>query len=133
MDRLDYIAKQQGRLTVTGAPQGYDAYMAAEAARRRGGPVVFVTTDDGEADAAARAKLGTEYESLIGTVRNVGYKAVRPARGRSAAAESDLAEDMDDDPYDDDVDIAGGTDGSVVDALRHADIPATPADALRRT
>ena len=29
-----------------------------------------------------RAKLGPEYESLIGTVRNVGYKAVRPARGR---------------------------------------------------
>ena len=28
-----------------------------------------------------RAKLGTEYESLIGTVRNVGYKAVRPAPG----------------------------------------------------
>ncbi|MCA1004798.1 response regulator transcription factor [Rhodococcus hoagii] len=27
-----------------------------------------------------RAKLGSEYESLIGTVRNVGYKAVRPAR-----------------------------------------------------
>lgn len=27
-----------------------------------------------------RAKLGTEYESLIGTVRNVGYKAVRPSR-----------------------------------------------------
>ncbi|MBL1080024.1 response regulator transcription factor [Nocardia sp. 2] len=26
-----------------------------------------------------RAKLGVEYESLIGTVRNVGYKAVRPA------------------------------------------------------
>ncbi|MDV2476818.1 winged helix-turn-helix transcriptional regulator [Rhodococcus zopfii] len=25
-----------------------------------------------------RAKLGPEYESLIGTVRNVGYKAVRP-------------------------------------------------------
>ena len=33
-----------------------------------------------------RAKLGTEYESLIGTVRNVGYKAVRPARGRTPAA-----------------------------------------------
>jgi DNA-binding response OmpR family regulator len=30
-----------------------------------------------------RAKLGPEYEALIGTVRNVGYKAVRPARGRS--------------------------------------------------
>ncbi|MDG3011606.1 response regulator transcription factor [Rhodococcus sp. D2-41] len=31
-----------------------------------------------------RAKLGTEYESLIGTVRNVGYKAVRPARTAGA-------------------------------------------------
>jgi DNA-binding response OmpR family regulator len=31
-----------------------------------------------------RAKLGSEHESLIGTVRNVGYKAVRPARGRPA-------------------------------------------------
>ena len=30
-----------------------------------------------------RAKLGTEYESLIGTVRNVGYKAV-PAPGGKA-------------------------------------------------
>ena len=33
-----------------------------------------------------RAKLGPEYEALIGTVRNVGYKAVRPARGRAAGA-----------------------------------------------
>ncbi|AIY49214.2 Phosphate regulon transcriptional regulatory protein PhoB (SphR) [Mycobacterium sp. VKM Ac-1817D] len=32
-----------------------------------------------------RAKLGPEYESLIGTVRNVGYKAVRPSRGRTPA------------------------------------------------
>ncbi|MCW2649897.1 MAG: response regulator with CheY-like receiver domain and winged-helix DNA-binding domain [Mycobacterium sp.] len=31
-----------------------------------------------------RAKLGTEYESLIGTVRNVGYKAVRPPRAPSS-------------------------------------------------
>jgi DNA-binding winged helix-turn-helix (wHTH) protein len=30
-----------------------------------------------------RAKLGPEHEALIGTVRNVGYKAVRPARGRA--------------------------------------------------
>lgn len=40
-----------------------------------------------------RAKLGTEYESLIGTVRNVGYKAVRPSRGAKsepAAAAGDL-------------------------------------------
>ena len=27
-----------------------------------------------------RAKLGTEHEQLIGTVRNVGYKFVRPGR-----------------------------------------------------
>lgn len=54
MDRLDYIAKQQGRLTVSGAPQGYDAYLAAEAARRRGGPVLFVALDDLQAEAAAR-------------------------------------------------------------------------------
>jgi transcription-repair coupling factor (superfamily II helicase) len=55
LDRLDYIAKQQGRLTVSGAPQGYDAYVAAEAARRRGGPVLFVALDDVQADAAERA------------------------------------------------------------------------------
>ena len=36
-----------------------------------------------------RAKLGSDHESLIGTVRNVGYKAVRPNRGRAAAAEPD--------------------------------------------
>jgi len=40
-----------------------------------------------------RAKLGREHESLIGTVRNVGYKAVRPARGRSGSAVSDLSRD----------------------------------------
>jgi len=55
VDRLDYIAKQQGRLTVSGAPQGYDAYVAAESARRRNGPVLFVLQDDLQADAAGRA------------------------------------------------------------------------------
>ena len=43
-----------------------------------------------------RAKLGTEYESLIGTVRNVGYKAVRPSRGAGSAANPDLLDDIDD-------------------------------------
>lgn len=47
-----------------------------------------------------RAKLGPEYEALIGTVRNVGYKAVRPARGRTAPAEA--AEAGDDDKFADD-------------------------------
>jgi DNA-binding response OmpR family regulator len=31
-----------------------------------------------------RAKLGTEHEQLIGTVRNVGYKFVRPGRPTTA-------------------------------------------------
>ncbi|MDT7736010.1 MAG: hypothetical protein QOE12_3184, partial [Mycobacterium sp.] len=35
-----------------------------------------------------RAKLGPEYEALIGTVRNVGYKAVRPTRGRPPSGEA---------------------------------------------
>lgn len=35
-----------------------------------------------------RAKLGSEYESLIGTVRNVGYKAVRPSRGGRGGGET---------------------------------------------
>jgi DNA-binding response OmpR family regulator len=44
-----------------------------------------------------RAKLGTEYASLIGTVRNVGYKAVRPRRGGAgSAANPDLVDDTDD-------------------------------------
>ena len=30
-----------------------------------------------------------EYEALIGTVRNVGYKAVRPARGRSGSSDGE--------------------------------------------
>ena len=41
-----------------------------------------------------RAKLGPEYESLIGTVRNVGYKAVRPTRGRPPSSET-VADDDD--------------------------------------
>lgn len=36
-----------------------------------------------------RAKLGPEHEALIGTVRNVGYKAVRPARSRAPVTEPD--------------------------------------------
>lgn len=43
-----------------------------------------------------RAKLGPEYESLIGTVRNVGYKAVRPVRGKPPPAGSGGGDDVDD-------------------------------------
>jgi DNA-binding response OmpR family regulator len=43
-----------------------------------------------------RAKLGSEYESMIGTVRNVGYKFVRPPESggrRDAAAETPVEAD----------------------------------------
>ena len=38
-----------------------------------------------------RAKLGPEHEAMIGTVRNVGYKFVRPADGSRLVAETDPA------------------------------------------
>ena len=39
-----------------------------------------------------RAKLGVEYDAMIGTVRNVGYKFVKPAEfQRNRAEESDAA------------------------------------------
>jgi transcription-repair coupling factor (superfamily II helicase) len=53
VERIDYIAKHPGRLTVTGAPAGYDAWLAAEAAQRTGGLVVFVAADDVHAAAVA--------------------------------------------------------------------------------
>ncbi|MEB3068237.1 winged helix-turn-helix transcriptional regulator [[Mycobacterium] vasticus] len=60
-----------------------------------------------------RAKLGPEYESLIGTVRNVGYKAVRPARGTPQASGDEHdggPDDGNDEAFEDDTagdDIAG--------------------------
>ncbi|CAJ1503823.1 response regulator transcription factor [[Mycobacterium] kokjensenii] len=57
-----------------------------------------------------RAKLGPEYESLIGTVRNVGYKAVRPARGHPAGAADDSAGD-------DALDDLDGADGGAPESL----------------
>ncbi len=46
MERVDYIAKQPGRFAVTGAPSGYDAWLAVEAAARTQSLVVFVASDD---------------------------------------------------------------------------------------
>ncbi|MEO6501916.1 MAG: response regulator transcription factor [Jatrophihabitantaceae bacterium] len=40
-----------------------------------------------------RAKLGAEYEALIGTVRNVGYKFVKPAEPGLRARGGDSGED----------------------------------------
>ena len=55
MERLTTIALDEGRLTVTGAPEGYDAYIAAEAAKRRKALVVFVAADDAGANAVLEA------------------------------------------------------------------------------
>ena len=71
-----------------------------------------------------RAKLGTEYESLIGTVRNVGYKAVRPARGRTPTeaggdgpADPDNIDSFDDAGDEPDLD-AQAMPGALADPLR---------------
>ncbi len=55
MERLDYIARQPGRFAVTGAPSGYDAYLAVEAVTRSKGLVVFVASDDVHAAAVIEA------------------------------------------------------------------------------
>jgi transcription-repair coupling factor (superfamily II helicase) len=55
MERLTYIAREQGRFAVTGAPEGYDAFVVAEAAPRRKGLVVFVLADDVRAEEAKEA------------------------------------------------------------------------------
>ena len=49
MDRLTAIARAQGRQSVSGAPEGYDSYIAAEAAKRSKGLTVFVAADDARA------------------------------------------------------------------------------------
>src|ERR671916_3089097 len=42
-----------------------------------------------------RAKLGPEHEALIGTVRNVGYKFVRPVRGAGAREQARIEGEQD--------------------------------------
>jgi transcription-repair coupling factor (superfamily II helicase) len=55
MERLNYIARAPGCFAVTGAPDGYDAYLAAEAALRSKGLVLFVASDDTGAQSAMEA------------------------------------------------------------------------------
>ncbi|MDQ2709059.1 MAG: response regulator transcription factor, partial [Actinomycetota bacterium] len=47
-----------------------------------------------------RAKLGPEHEQLIGTVRNVGYKFVRPVRGGLGASRESAQDHADSEPDD---------------------------------
>jgi transcription-repair coupling factor (superfamily II helicase) len=55
VERLTYIARAEGRIALSGAPAGYDAYLAAEAAMRRRGLVLFVAADDMAAEMAAES------------------------------------------------------------------------------
>jgi len=52
LERLTAIARAPGRHEVSGAPEGYDAFVAAEAALRLKGLVLFVAADDARATAA---------------------------------------------------------------------------------
>ncbi len=42
-----------------------------------------------------RAKLGPEHEAMIGTVRNVGYKFVRPTEAASPVTRTSSSDDLD--------------------------------------
>jgi transcription-repair coupling factor (superfamily II helicase) len=48
---LKYVAKADGRLELTGAPEGFDALVMADIARARGGLTVFVARDGARASA----------------------------------------------------------------------------------
>ncbi len=53
MERVNYIARADGRLTVTGTPEGFDAWLAAQAALSLKGLVVLVLQDGVKAASAA--------------------------------------------------------------------------------
>lgn len=66
-----------------------------------------------------RAKLGPEHEALIGTVRNVGYKAVRPPRAKGARQEAGTESADDESAHD--TDETGDP-----DSLGETDVPTDP-------
>lgn len=55
MERIEYIARHKDTLAVSGAPYGFDAYLAAAGALKIQTPVLFVALDDVHAAAAAAA------------------------------------------------------------------------------
>ncbi|GGU66916.1 transcriptional regulatory protein GlnR [Streptomyces albospinus] len=67
-----------------------------------------------------RAKLGPEHESLIGTVRNVGYRFVTPEKVERAAAEAKATGDAGRAAGDGDGPRAGGGDSAAGDGARKA-------------
>jgi len=55
VERLSAIARASGRLTVSGAPEGYDAYVAAESALRAAALALYIAPDDARASIALEA------------------------------------------------------------------------------
>ncbi|WP_270375892.1 transcription-repair coupling factor [Marinicauda sp. Alg238-R41] len=55
MDEFDRIARAQGALTVSGAPEGFDALVFCDAVRARGSVALFICSDDSRASAFASA------------------------------------------------------------------------------
>jgi len=55
VERLTAIASEPSRLSVSGTPEGFDTFVAVEAAKRSGGLVVFVAADDAKASVALEA------------------------------------------------------------------------------
>jgi transcription-repair coupling factor (superfamily II helicase) len=53
LERINYIARQDGRLTVSGAPEGFDAWLAGAAAGSLKGLVILVLQDGVKAASAA--------------------------------------------------------------------------------
>jgi len=74
-----------------------------------------------------RAKLGVEHESLIGTVRNVGYRFV-PAKGGDEGRASRAPVAADADPVAADADPAGEANGQQEAGGQQREASAAPAD-----
>ena len=55
LERFTAIARERARLTVSGAPEGFDAYLATEAAKRSPGLIVLIAADGARATSAAEA------------------------------------------------------------------------------
>jgi DNA-binding winged helix-turn-helix (wHTH) protein len=60
-----------------------------------------------------RAKLGSEHEALIGTVRNVGYRFVVAPSGRGSTVDVELPDGEDEPPTGGGGPAARATDGDV--------------------
>ena len=87
MERLTAIARAPGRTTVSGAPQGYDAYIAAEAALRLRELVLFVAADDARAAVAVECARFFAPEKPPGDVmKHISRRGIDAQHARALIA-----------------------------------------------